>query len=553
MTSLIGELYNHLNSALASLLEGEKEDFFSERDLSVSPDSPHYNRINTLRELIISLDKDNNEIEVKKLLDREVPWALKRRYPKNEFECQRLAVIMYFSIGFDNARELLLGNYGQVDYEMISYLFADFEIIKSNGVDVAYFAKDEKSIEAFRNFLFSNKKDSNNAMRLMLKGELIELFVNFDYFFNSLEYFIQKLGFYMNRKKLISLLEERYIAPVLENPELGKDILEDMVESYHNRYGISESDSEIIDKNMDAYRGKLKSKTSSSIKKVDIPDIGIYSVEMLPLSDARNLVMGYRAGNCFRLNGEAAILFNKFLTNPHMRLLSISTDGYKDFGMVLLMRNGNVLIAQGIETSRRAPKEILGEKLYLAVQSACEHIMNQMNEDDDEIVATIIGLTNENTRPYNSAILPFIARPILDNSDRYYTGIDNYQALLVIKDGKSISDMKSFVPNKRYSESDNKIWRRDKNTPRISFEYRMIEKILISLRYEKFQHTSEFEMIWYYNELCEKKEDFTICTSDWFITKFCDGSVDSFIKSNDPEVVRQFNEKLSKIKGNQFK
>ena len=123
---------------------------------------------------------------------------------------------------------------------------------------------------------------------------------------------------------------------------------------------------------------KLKKKTKTSIPKTDIHSYGDYTFEMIPLNDVRNLVMGYRAGNCFRINGDAFILFNNFLISPHMRLLSISTDEYKDFGMVLLMRNGNVLISQGIETSKRVPNNLLGEKLYMAVKYAVKEIMDNI-------------------------------------------------------------------------------------------------------------------------------------------------------------------------------
>ena len=495
------------------------------------------NKIKPILELVKKLDIKNDSIKIKQDLVSNPFWKLRKGAITDDNELRRIAIIMYLSIGLDNAIDLLSFKYGLVDLDMIFYLFDGLIVMD----------KDAKSIEVFRNFFFNNKKDINNNMRLMLDGKLNDIFINFDYFFNSIEYYIDKLGTNINRNKLSILLKERFLAPRLENPEISGELLEDMISSYRNKYDINDSESEIINKNIDAYNGKLKSKTNSSIKQVEIPTVGEYSFEMIPLTDARNLVMGYRAGNCFRLNGDAFVLFNKFLSNPHMRLLSISTEEYKDFGMVLLMRNGNVLIAQGIETSKRVPNDLLGEKLYLAVQKAMKYIMDRINEEDDEIVASIIGLTNTNTSLYNHNILPFIINPILDDNHQYYNGVDSYQGLLSLKNGKNINDIKLFVPNKFYTDKRNKIWKRDNKTPHNSFEYRMIEKIMISLRYARFKSTSSEEMIYYYSDLSKKREVYTVCTYNWVITVFEDGTIDSFINSNDPDIICEYELELDKI------
>lgn len=513
-----------------------------ELDDSINP-SDYFNIPHKYIVLIVgfikNLDLCNDEIPLKQYIANSMQWLLRRTCINTENEINKIAIKMFLSIGLSNSIDLLSKKYGLVDYDIIYFLFNNINVKKNN----------DRNNSIFQEFLFGNKKDSNNNMRLMLAGQLNELFVNFDYFYNAIDYFIDKLGSKLNRSKLLILLKERYVSPRLENPELTGDILQDMISSYYNRYGISDKESEIIKKNLHSYNEKLRNKTQSSILKTDIPKIGDYTFEMLPLTDARNLVMGYRAGNCFRINGDAFVLFNNYLTNPHMRLISISTDECKDFGMILLMRNGNVLIAQGIETSKRAPEKILGEKLYLAVQSACEYVMKKMNEEDDEIVASIIGLTNNNTALYNHCVLPFIINPILSDNHQYYNGVDSYQGLLAIKEGKTIRDIKLYVPKKLYGEKGNKIWKRDRSLSGSSFDYRMVQKILISLRYARFKKSSNEEMFYYYDNLSKKTEAYTICTYDWFIMVFKDGSIDTFINSDDPVIINEYNQELDKIKG----
>lgn len=495
-------------------------------------------QIKFLIELLKSLDIQNDELKIKNIIATNTQWLLRRPCINTEQEYKRIAIKMFMSIGLDNSIDVLCGKYGLVDYDIIYYLFNNLNI-KNRIV---------KEILSFNDFLFNNKKDPNNNMRLMLNANFDELFINFDYFYNSIGNFVEKLGIKLNKSKVSILLKERYLAPKLENPELSGDILEDMLSSYYHKYGITDSESDIIDRNIAAYKSKLKTKTKSSIIQVDIPKDGDYIFELLPLTDARNLVMGYRAGNCFRLNGDAFVLFNNFLTNPHMRILSISTEEYKDFGMVLLMRNGNVLIAQGIELSRRLPNQFTGKKLYNAVKNAINYIMDKMNNSDDEIVASIIGLSNSNTVPYNNNLLPFIVNPILDNNHQFYNGIYNYQGLLFLKEGKTINDIKLFVPDAIFSDTKRNLYRRNKFISYNSIEYREIEKILISLRYARFKETSKEELIYYYSDLSKKCEVYTICTFDWFIMVFQDGSIDSFINSSDPGVIEQYNFELEKIK-----
>lgn len=471
----------------------------------------------------------NNEIKLKKSISNNPHWMLRRPSIQNGKEYTKIAIKMYTTIGFDNSIDLLKGKYGVVDYEIIHYLFNNLN------------TEDKNYNEIFNEFLFDNN------VRLMLEGELQELFINFDYFYNSLEHFIEKLGNKLDIDKVQLLLKERYLAPKVEHPEISGDVLADMLSSYYHKYGILEEDKWVLDENMRLYE-QLKTKTKSSIMSIEPLKIGDYTIEMVPLSDVRNLVMGYRASNCFRINGASFVLFNNFVTDPNMRLLSISTEREKDFGMVLLMRNGNVLIGQGITTNKHTSDSILGEKLYSAVRMAMKNIMDSMNKEDDEIVATIIGLTNSNTTPYNNDILPFLINPAVEIPSFTYNGICNYQGLLDIKEGKKLSDIELFIPTKFYPEKKEQVYNRYYDMPHDSAEYREIEKILISLRFARFRTGNKDEINNFYFNLSSKREVYTVCTSNWFITVYQDGTIDSFINSNNPIVVGKYNTELEKAK-----
>ena len=144
-------------------------------------------------------------------------------------------------------------------------------------------------------------------------------------------------------------------------------------------------------------------------------------------------------------------VFYSLLKSKHMKILSISNKEYKDFAMMLIMRNGNVLISQGIEISKWI--NVNQKEIYEICKTAMKELMDYMNSSGDNIVATIIGASNNNVTNYNSNILPFIVNPILKNDSSFYTGIDNYQCLLDLVNNKSINDIKLYEPSKMYKDN----------------------------------------------------------------------------------------------------
>ena len=474
--------------------------------------------INKLVNLLKKLNISTNSKAINRLNEiNEMRWNLRKDISLNSYEC--IAYKMILTIGFDNSIELLENRYGEVNYEIIYYMFNDLNT--NNKLS-------EDKLKKFRNYLFGNKKDPNNKMREILNGNFEELFFNFDYFYNNFDYFIEKLGNDLQKNKLVSLLKERLVASNIDHPSITGDISEDMISSYHGKFEYKDvGKQEIIEKNNNAYDKLLTNKKESSIPKINLSKINGFTAEIISLNDPRNLVIGYRTGNCFRLNGDASFLFNNFLSNPHMRILSFNTDDSKDVAMVLIMRNGNVLIAQGIEASNRLSDDISGKPLYDACKNSLKEIMDYMNDNNDEIVATIIGRTNNHVSDYNNNILPFLINPLIDNNN-LYNGVSNYQCLLDLKNGKSINDIKLFTPRSQYCDERPPIMKRDSSSHDNYFD---IEKILISLRFKRWMHDKNIKL---YKDMVDgRHEIYTVCNIDWYITVYDDGFIDSFISVDD--------------------
>ena len=355
----------------------------------------------------------------------------------------------------------------------------------------------------------------------------------------------------MSKNKVKSLLEERFLSKNVTIPEITGDILEDMLSSYYCKYDVLDtSEEEIHNKNFDIYNEFLRRKYKSSIPMIGFKNIDQYLCEIVSLSDPRNLVLGYRSGNCFRINGDASVLFRNFLKSEHMRLISVSTLENKDFAMMLVMRNGNVLIGQGIEISKWVPLSIRGKKLYDTCRLVLREMMEYMNSLGDEIVATIIGSSNSNVSEYNNQVLPFLINPILENDSNYYNGIYNYQCLLDISEGKSLSDIKLYVPSVRYLDKRELVLERYNSVySGIDNNYREIEKRLIALRYLRSKKEGNFE---FYLRLSNFKEIYTCCNRDWYLTLFDDGTIDGFVVDDDERAREEYERALKNIYTNKL-
>ena len=256
----------------------------------------------------------------------------------------------------------------------------------------------------------------------------------------------------MALSRVLLLLNDRYTLSDPFHPNITRDISSDMVSSYKNRYEYrTDSENDIKSTNINFYEENIMGNYISSIPDYMVID-GDLCCETISRNDPKLLVIGYRTNNCFRMNGEAFILFKKAIKSKHMRVLVISTKEKKDIAMVLLGRNGNVLIGQGIEISVSFRNKEYREKIYNIVKNFMKELMNEMNRNGDEIVATVIGNSNANVMEFNSSILPFRITPIIDNSlnDNYYNGFNHYQYLLDLYDNKTLRDIKLYTPSKEY-------------------------------------------------------------------------------------------------------
>ena len=460
-------------------------------------------------------------------LENEAIILLARTGDRTIEEVYTIACKLYLSIGLDNTLELLNGYYGEVSYQTIFHMF--------NEIDI----NDDELNSIFVNFLFSNKKDDNNVMRKILGGKANDLFLNFSYFRDNLTKYISILGESMALSKVLLLLKDRFITSDPFHPNITRDISSDMVSSYKNKYEYSmDSDADIKSANINFYKENIMCNYISSIPDCMVTD-GDLCCETISRNDPKLLVIGYRTNNCFRMNGDAFILFKKAIKCKHMRVLVISTKEKKDIAMVLLGRNGNVLIGQGIEISVSFRNKEYREKIYNITKKFMKELMNEMNRNGDEIVATVIGNSNANVMEFNSSLLPFRITPIIDNSlnDNYYNGFNHYQYLLDLYDNKTLRDIKLYTPSKEYYGA-------RKSVSYFHGKYLNIEaeKIIFSIscqantQISRITNLSKHDMVEiYYND-------------DWYVIVLDNGEIESACLDYDERARCEYNACLDSLR-----
>lgn len=471
-----------------------------------------------------------NELKDTNLLNEELKddpiILLVRKGTRTIEEVNTISYKLYLSIGLNNTIELLNGYYGEVSYQTIFHMFNE---INTN---------DEYLNNIFLNFLFSNKKDANNVMKKILEGKANTLLINFSYFRNNLSKYINILGESMSLSRVLLLLKDRFVSSIPFYPNITADISYDMVSSYRNKYEYDkDSDVDIKNANINFYKENIIGNYISSIPDYMIAD-GDLVCETLSKNDPKLLVIGYRTNNCFRLNGDAFILFKKAIKSKHMRVVVISTKQKRDIAMILVGRNGNVLIGQGIEISTSFRNKEYREKIYKIIKKFMKELMFRMNNDNDEIVATIIGNSNANVMEFNTSILPFRITPIIDNSQstNYYNGFNHYQYLLDLYNNKTLKDIKLYTPTKEYYSTRNSI-----SHFKGSFLDNDIEKIIFSISCQANTQLSRII------NLSKHRMTEIYYNNDWYVIVLDNGDIESACLDYDKRACDEYNACLNSL------
>ena len=491
--------------------------------------------INKLRTLLLDKMHTCPKNRLDYLYQNEDIYKLSRQTHFLDLECTYFAYKLYLSMGFTNSLELLQDKYGEVSFATLYFWMYPIDVKKISVPN-----------EELTTFLFGGEKE-NSAMASILNGSSKELYLNFSYFYQNFVYYYKELQGNVSRKRVEALLKDRFLTFDPVYPNIKRDVVDDMIKSFHNKYIYNDySDKQIENLNYAFYEENISHQISSSIPQIQVYNEN-YTVSVLAKNDPKVLVMGYRTNNCFRINGDASVLFKKVIASRHCRVVSVSRAKDDDIAMAIIIRNGNVIVAQGIEISQSYQNMIDRKNIYLTIEMLMKQLMNEMNENKDEIVAAIIGCSNANVSDFNSKFLPFRVTPILDKDQfsTYYDGFHFPQCLISVKENASLSDIKLFTPTFEYFDQREEVLYLKSDD--YSYVRNLVNQRLMAISYFADTQMRRIRRQSMYNV----KEIY--CNADWYLIVFENGEIEGTYLDKDPRAKEEYEFYLCRVKNSKLK
>ena len=491
--------------------------------------------INKLRTLLLDKMHTCPKNRLDYLYQNEDIYKLSRQTHFLDLECTYLSYKLYLSMGFTNSLELLQDKYGEVSFATLYFWMYPIDVKRISVPN-----------EELTTFLFGGEKE-NSAMASILNGSSKELYLNFSYFYQNFVYYYKELQGNVSRKRVEALLKDRFLTFDPVYPNIKRDVVDDMIKSFHNKYIYSDySNKQIENLNYAFYEENISHQISSSIPQIQVYN-GDYKASILAKNDPKVLVMGYRANNCFRLNGDASVLFKKVIASKHCRVVSVSRAKDNDIAMAIIIRNGNVIVAQGIEISQSYQNIVDRKEIYLTIEKFMKQLMNEMNENKDEIVAAIIGCSNANVSDFNSKFLPFRVTPILDKDQfsTYYDGFHFPQCLISVKENASLSDIKLFTPTFEYFDQREEVLYLKSND--YSYVRNLVNQRLMAISYFADTQLRRIRR----QSMYEVKEIY--CNADWYLIAFENGEIEGIYLDKDPRAKEEYEFYLCRVKNSKLK
>ena len=176
-----------------------------------------------------------------------------------------------------------------------------------------------------------------------------------------------------------------------------------------------------------------------------------------------------------------------------------------------------------------------------------KQLMNEMNENKDEIVATIIGCSNANVSDFNSKFLPFRVTPILDKDQfsTYYDGFHFPQCLISVKENTSLSDIKLFTPTFEYFDQREEVLYLKSND--YSYVRDLVNQRLMAISYFADTQMRRIRR----QSMYEVKEIY--CNADWYLIVFENGEIEGTYLNKDPRAKEEYEFYLCRVKNSKLK
>ncbi len=418
------------------------------------------------------------------------------------------AIKMYFVFGMDKSIDILSGKYGTVCSEFFDNLLK----LDISNVEMVKDGSKYKPVinRKFLNFLFS----SNRTILKML-GKHSVVATHWYYLYNNFVEISEKCRGNLSTKDATNILLE--LAKSEEKCELPDDayVLRNILFelSLGNRSGRSDDD---VRKRVIELYYQQDRRTTSSIPYVQGKCSNGYSYEIMKLHDEVIYALGYKAKCCYRVYDIGNNHLEHSLLCENGRVLLIYDENNEIVSFSPLKRNGEVLIANSIESIK------YDSKILDATTEGLKEIAIA-TEDSGEIIKVVCmgksgyHLPRMKEWPSNVDIPTILEKkhPVYGETDCYHRNVGIIWELK----GTKLNELKYGSVDKKYYDPREKICFYDKRMD--SEDLNNAIKAINKIKYRKYR---ENNFCGDYYPVDAKNIFYAFYNEDWFIYMGIDGN-----------------------------
>ena len=408
---------------------------------------------------------------------------------------------LYLIFGYEITVEILQGKFGLVDIRTLQNLLWKCDTKKVKLKE--YISSYEPILqEDFIQFMIGDKKNPQSTIRKILRGELDDLKNNFSYFYNHFDRIQMLIGNKIHLHQLLPLLQKKPFLLLPDEYKLTNDLLDMIICSYRtqdadgNIIGPEIDNEKIVQETCNFYHQSIEKRVTSSIPRVWGSTEEDYSYEVLRLDDPMIMTVGYQTGCCFRLNGLSKDFLRYCSESVYARVIVIRNDYKEICSMIPIIRNGNVLLGNSIESNRKGDSH----KIYHALQKAYEDILSISNEwEEDPIIGCFV--TNLHHNCYSNKVLSHSIYPISEQS--FYTNYEYTPHLVAANGNIEEKDIQLYAPEAIYYDERPEIYSYD------CYKDENYDEMKERIKAIQFKNHKPLDTFFYPRYL--------LCSEDWYL------------------------------------
>ena len=416
---------------------------------------------------------------------------VKRNYKKEDL----LVVFTNMSLilGYDNANNIIR-HLPKDDLKVIRLFYAflniDLTNIKVENGNIVY------NNDLIKLFIGNNLEEPNNLLNLIYEGKthLNDKIETLYAYWDILE---ERFKMQPLKTKLAFLEEALNSNMVILNPD--EYLLEgDILNSYYDNRKFQNTQNINLVKQIREEYSKMKHNYQKTIPYVKGSYEG-YTYETLKANDPTLFAMGSASDCCFKIGGDADNFVRYCAENVNGRVLAIKNSRGKIVAMAPMVRNGNLILCNSIESTMTSNQEFM-KKMFEMLEEAGNKMIelsSHVESEQDKIHALLVGsYKNEIDKfdKYESLKYGEISDKCLYPLDQsIYAnmgGFDNKNYIIAKVPNLDYDNLRSFEPSYLYSDP-----RKEVIELEIEYINDRIKKQINSIYYEKNKSVPNYDNI----------------------------------------------------------